>query len=82
MGAERLESYLHRLAMPEPTQSTVDLAALEQIVLALPLRADLARRVIEDADRRRVRPGDIVRNALEGHFERLGSARGGGTTIT
>jgi hypothetical protein len=63
--------------MSDRNRSTVELAAaLEQIVLAFPLPADLARRVIDDANRRRVRPADVVCNALEVHYERLAGARG------
>jgi hypothetical protein len=63
--------------MSDPNRSTVELAAaLEQIVLACPLPAELARRVIDDAHRRQVRPADIVCNALEAHYGRLASARG------
>ena len=51
---------------------TLDFAAdAEAILLSVQLDAELASQVFADAQRRAVRPSDIVENALREHYARL-----------
>ena len=58
--------------MSAPRTVTLDFAAdAEAILLSVQLDTQLASQVFADAERRGVRPSDVVTNALREHYARL-----------